>query len=131
MTYAAPLKVKLRLVTPVDIKEQEVYFGDFPLMTDTGTFIINGDERVVVSQIQRPPGVSIEEETHPNGKSIYYGRIIPSRGAWFEIKYDLNDVLLAYIDRRRGRKGLPAQHVVNKLVFEIVAESGHSLTPKK
>src|ERR1700689_2941707 len=102
MTYAAPLKVKLRLITPVDIKEQEVYFGDFPLMTDTGTFIINGDERVVVSQIQRPPGVSFEEETHPTGKSIYYGRVIPSRGAWFEIKYDLNDVLIAYVDRRRN-----------------------------
>ncbi len=102
MTYAAPLKVKLRLITPVDIKEQEVYFGDFPLMTDTGTFIINGDERVVVSQMQRPPGVSFESELHPTGKSIYYGRIIPSRGAWFEIKYDLNDVLLAYVDRRRN-----------------------------
>ena len=102
MTYASPLKVKLRLITPVDIKEQEVYFGDFPLMTDTGTFIINGDERVVVSQIQRPPGVSFEEELHPTGKSIYYGRIIPSRGAWFEIKYDLNDIMLAYVDRRRN-----------------------------
>lgn len=102
MTYSAPLKVKLRLITPVDIKEQEVYFGDFPLMTDTGTFIINGDERVVVSQIQRPPGVAFEEELHPTGKSIYHGRIIPSRGAWFEIKYDLNDILLAYIDRRRN-----------------------------
>ncbi|MFA5060396.1 MAG: DNA-directed RNA polymerase subunit beta [Candidatus Omnitrophota bacterium] len=102
MTYSAPLKVKLRLVTPVDIKEQEVYFGDFPLMTDTGTFIINGDERVVVAQIQRSPGASFEEEMHPTGKSIYHGRIIPSRGAWFEIKYDLNDILLAYIDRRRN-----------------------------
>ncbi|MCK5215121.1 MAG: DNA-directed RNA polymerase subunit beta [Candidatus Omnitrophica bacterium] len=102
MTYSSPLKVKLRLITPVEIKEQEVYFGDFPLMTDTGTFIINGDERVVVSQIQRPPGVSFEEELHPTGKSIYHGRIIPSRGAWFEIKYDLNDILLAYIDRRRN-----------------------------
>ncbi len=102
MTYSAPLKVKLRLITPVDIKEQEVYFGDFPLMTDTGTFIINGDERVCVSQIQRPPGVSFEEELHPTGKSIYHGRIIPSRGAWFEIKFDLNQVLLAYIDRRRN-----------------------------
>ncbi len=109
MTYAAPLKVKLRLITPVDIKEQEVYFGDFPLMTDTGTFIINGDERVVVSQIQRPPGVSFEEETHPTGKSIYYGRIIPSRGAWFEIKYDLNDVLIAYVDRRRN---FPASQIL-------------------
>jgi len=102
MSYSAPLKVKLRLITPIDIKEQEVYFGDFPLMTPTGTFIINGDERVVVSQLQRPPGVSFEEETHPTGKSIYYGRIIPSRGAWFEIKYDLNDVLIAYVDRRRN-----------------------------
>jgi DNA-directed RNA polymerase subunit beta len=102
MTYAAPLKVKLRLITPVDIKEQEVYFGDIPLITETGTFIINGDERVVVSQIQRPPGVSFEEEMHPTGRSLYHGRIIPSRGAWFEIKYDLNDVLLAYIDRRRN-----------------------------
>ena len=91
MNYAAALKVKLRLITPVDIKEQEVYFGDFPLMTDTGTFIINGDERVVVSQIQRPPGVSFEEELHPTGKSIYHGRIIPSRGAWFEIKYDRSE----------------------------------------
>lgn len=102
MNYAAPLKVKLRLITPADIKDQEVYFGDFPLMTDTGTFIINGDERVVVSQIQRPPGVSFEEEVHPTGKSIFHGRIIPSRGAWFEIKYDLNNVLLAYVDRRRN-----------------------------
>jgi len=102
MTFCAPLKVRLRLITPVDIKEQEVYFGDIPLMTDTGTFIINGDERVVVSQIQRPPGVSFEEEMHPTGRSLYHGRIIPSRGAWFEIKYDLNDVLLAYIDRRRN-----------------------------
>ncbi|MEI8011552.1 MAG: DNA-directed RNA polymerase subunit beta, partial [Candidatus Omnitrophota bacterium] len=101
-TYASPLKVKLRLITPVDIKEQEVYFGDFPLMTATGTFIINGDERVVVSQIQRPPGVSFEAELHPTGKTIYYGRVIPARGAWFEVKYDLNDVLLAYIDRRRN-----------------------------
>ncbi len=109
MTYSAPLKVKLRLITPVDIKEQEVYFGDFPLMTDTGTFIINGDERVVVSQIQRPPGVSFEEETHPTGKSIYYGRIIPSRGAWFEIKYDLNDVLIAFVDRRRN---FPASQIL-------------------
>jgi DNA-directed RNA polymerase subunit beta len=102
MNFAAPLKVKIRLITPVDIKEQEVYFGDIPLMTETGTFIINGDERVVVSQIQRPPGVSFEEELHPTGRSIYHGRLIPSRGAWFEVKYDLHDVLLIYVDRRRN-----------------------------
>ncbi|HNV23974.1 MAG TPA: DNA-directed RNA polymerase subunit beta, partial [Candidatus Omnitrophota bacterium] len=109
MTYSAPLKVRLRLITPVDIKEQEVYFGDFPLMTETGTFIINGDERVVVSQMQRPPGVSFEEELHPTGKSIYHGRLIPSRGAWFEVKYDLNNVLLVYVDRRRN---FPASQIL-------------------
>ncbi len=109
MTYSAPLKVKLRLITPVDIKEQEVYFGDFPYMTERGTFIINGDERVVVSQIQRPPGVSFEEELHPTGKSIYHGRIIPSRGAWFEIKYDLSDTMVAFIDRRRN---FPASQIL-------------------
>ncbi len=119
MTYSAPLKVKLRLITPVDIKEQEVYFGDFPLMTDTGTFIINGDERVVVSQIQRPPGVSFEEETHPTGKSIYYGRVIPSRGAWFEIKYDLNDVLVAYVDRRRN---FPASQILRIMGLSSVED---------
>ncbi len=119
MTYSAPLKVKLRLVTPVDIKEQEVYFGDFPLMTDTGTFIINGDERVVVAQIQRSPGVSFEEEVHPTGKSIYYGRVIPSRGAWFEIKYDLNDVLLAYVDRRRN---FPATQILRIMGLSAVED---------
>jgi len=119
MTFSAPLKVKLRLITPVDIKEQEVYFGDFPLMTDTGTFIINGDERVVVSQIQRPPGVSFEEELHPTGRCIYHGRIIPSRGAWFEIKYDLNDVLLAYVDRRRN---FPATQILRIMGLTSVEE---------
>lgn len=133
MNFAAALKVKLRLITPVDIKEQEVYFGDFPLMTDTGTFIINGDERVVVSQIQRPPGVSFEEELHPTGKSLYHGRIIPSRGAWFEIKYDLNDVLLAYIDRRRN---FPATQILrvmglstNDDIQQMLGEDFDKLAP--
>jgi len=102
MTYAAPLKVKLRLINPQEIKEQEVYFGELPLMTPTGTFIINGDERVVVSQLQRSPGISFEEEMHPTGRAIYYGKIIPSRGAWMEFKYDLSDVISVYIDRRRN-----------------------------
>ncbi|MFH1655586.1 MAG: DNA-directed RNA polymerase subunit beta [Candidatus Omnitrophota bacterium] len=101
-SYAAPLKVKLRLITPEEIKEQEVYFGDIPLMTETATFIINGDERAVVSQLQRSPGVSFEEEMHPTGKKIYYGRIIPLRGAWLELKYDIADVISIYVDRRRN-----------------------------
>ena len=82
MTYAAPLKVRFKLTTPSEVKEQESYFGEIPLMTETGTFFINGDERVVVSQLQRSPGVSFEEELHPTGKKIFYGRVIPYYGAW-------------------------------------------------
>ncbi|MSR77045.1 MAG: DNA-directed RNA polymerase subunit beta [Candidatus Omnitrophica bacterium] len=101
MTYAAPLKVKLRLVRNAIAKEQEVYIGDLPLMTETGTFVINGAERVVVSQLHRSPGVSLEESAHPSGKKIFSVRIIPYRGAWIEFESDINDVLYAYIDRRR------------------------------
>ncbi|HQB93824.1 MAG TPA: DNA-directed RNA polymerase subunit beta [Candidatus Omnitrophota bacterium] len=101
MTYAAPLKVKLRLVRKGVAKEQEVYIGELPLMTDTGTFIINGAERVIVSQLHRSPGASLEEAVHPSGKRIYSVRIIPYRGAWLEFESDVNDILYAYIDRRR------------------------------
>jgi len=102
LTFASPLKVKFRLITPKEIKEQDAYFGEIPLMTDTGTFIINGDERVVVSQLQRSPGVSFEKESHPTGKEIFYGRIIPYRGTWLEFKYDIAEVIMAYVDRRRS-----------------------------
>ena len=71
MTYSSALRVKLRLITPSETKEQEVYFGEMPLMTNTGTFVINGDERVIVSQLQRSPGVCFEEEMHPTGKKIF------------------------------------------------------------
>ncbi len=101
MTYAAPLKVKLRLVRKGIAKEQEVYIGELPLMTETGTFVINGAERVVVSQLHRSPGVSLEETPHASGKKIYSVRIIPYRGAWIEFESDVNDILYAYIDRRR------------------------------
>src|SRR3989338_2268139 len=83
------------------MKEQEVYLGDIPLMTSTGTFIINGDERVVVSQLHRSPGVSFEETLHPNGKKLYSSRIIPYRGAWVEFEFDISDILFVLIDRRR------------------------------
>ncbi len=101
MTYAAPLKVKLRLVRKGLAKEQEVYIGELPLMTETGTFIINGAERVIVSQLHRSPGISCEESIHTSGKKIYSVKIIPYRGAWLEFEADPNDVLYAYIDRRR------------------------------
>jgi DNA-directed RNA polymerase subunit beta len=101
MTYAAPLKIKLRLVRKGIAKEQEVYIGELPLMTETGTFVINGAERVVVSQLHRSPGISLEESTHASGKRIYTVRIIPYRGAWIEFEADVNDIIYAYIDRRR------------------------------
>jgi len=125
LTFGAPLKVKFRLTTPRETKEQDAYFGEIPLMTETGTFIINGDERVVVSQLQRSPGVSFEEEVHPTGKRIYYGRIIPYRGAWLEFKYDLSETILAYVDRRRN---FPATQILRILGFgtdqDIIAAFG-------
>ena len=114
MTYASPLRPNLRLITPNDVKVQEVYFGELPLMTPPASFIINGDERVIVSQLQRSPGVCFEEEQHPTGKKIFYGRIIPYRGAWLEFKYDLNEVLLAYVDRRRS---FPATQILRIIGF--------------
>ncbi|MBI4431971.1 MAG: DNA-directed RNA polymerase subunit beta [Candidatus Omnitrophica bacterium] len=101
MTYSAPLKIRVRLKTPKDTKEQEIYLGDLPLMTETGTFVVNGDERVIVSQLHRSPGVSFEKTIHPNGKTLYSARIIPHRGVWLEFEFDINDVLYAYIDRKK------------------------------
>lgn len=101
MSFAGALRVMMRLKSKKETKEQEVYLGDIPLMTDTGTFIVNGDERVVVSQLHRSPGISFESEPHPSGKNIYSARIIPYRGAWVEFEFDMNDVLYVHIDRRR------------------------------
>jgi DNA-directed RNA polymerase subunit beta len=114
VSFASPLKVKFRLTTPHDTKEQDAYFGELPLMTETGSFVINGDERVVVSQLHRSPGVSFEEEDHPTGKKIFYGRIIPYRGAWLEFKYDLTETIVAYVDRR---KSFPATQILRILGF--------------
>ena len=105
LSYAASLKVKLRLVGPKETKEQEVYFGEIPLMTDVGTFIINGDERVVVSQLHRSPGVTFEVTVHATGKRLFSARIIPYRGAWVELDFDMTDVLHVSIDRRRKMAG--------------------------
>ena len=108
LTYAAPLKSKLRLSTKAengegygDTLEQEVYLGNLPLMTDRGTFIYNGAERVVVSQLRRSPGVFFSQSKHPNGTPIYSARIIPLRGSWVEFATDINNVMYAYIDRKK------------------------------
>ena len=81
--------------------EQDVYFGNIPYMTDKGTFIINGAERVIVSQLQRSPGVFFDESIHPNGTKLYQARIIPARGSWVDFTTDINDCLFVIIDRRR------------------------------
>ncbi len=103
VTYSAPLKVKVRLVNQSthEVKEQEVFMGDFPLMTDAGTFIINGAERVIVSQLVRSPGAYYSYETDPNGKRLYSAMLIPSRGAWLEMESDSNDIAWVRVDRTR------------------------------
>ena len=128
MTYAAPIKVKVRLVSwdvdkdsgaqsIRDIKEQEVYFGEIPLMTDNGTFIINGTERVIVSQLHRSPGVFFSHDkgkTHSSGKVLYNARVIPYRGSWLDFDFDHKDLLWVRIDRRRK---LPATVLLKALGY--------------
>ena len=115
MTYAAPLKVTLRLIvfevdeetgarSVKDIKEQDVYMGDMPLMTPNGTFIVNGTERVIVSQMHRSPGVFFDHDkgkTHSSGKLLFTCRVIPYRGSWLDFEFDAKDIVFARIDRRR------------------------------
>ncbi|MFY9759735.1 MAG: DNA-directed RNA polymerase subunit beta, partial [Xanthobacteraceae bacterium] len=115
MTYAAPLKVTLRLIvfdideetgarSVKDIKEQDVYMGDIPLMTNNGTFVVNGTERVIVSQMHRSPGVFFDHDkgkTHSSGKLLFAARIIPYRGSWLDIEFDAKDIVYARVDRRR------------------------------
>lgn len=103
VTYAAPLRVRVRLVNKEtgEVKEQEVFMGDFPLMTEHGTFIINGSERVIVSQLVRSPGVYFDYTVDTSGKKLYSASIIPNRGAWLEFETDSNDVLWVRIDRTR------------------------------
>lgn len=102
-TYAAPLRVKVRLIIKEtgEVKEQEVFMGDFPLMTDTGTFVINGAERVIVSQLVRSPSVYFNEKIDKNGRENYDATIIPNRGAWLEYETDAKDVVYVRIDRTR------------------------------
>src|SRR5699024_1509859 len=103
VTYNAPLRVKVRLINNKtgEIKEQEVFMGDFPLMTDTGTFIINGAERVIVSQLVRSPSVYYDTKIHPNGREGLTATVIPNRGAWLECDTDARDVVYVRIDRTR------------------------------
>ena len=126
MTFAAPLKVTLRLIvfdvdpetgakSVKDIKEQDVYMGDMPLMTMNGTFIVNGTERVIVSQMHRSPGVFFDHDkgkSHSSGKLLFAARIIPYRGSWLDIEFDAKDIIYARIDRRRK---IPATSILYAL----------------
>lgn len=107
VTYAAPLRVKVRLINKEtgEVKEQEVFMGDFPLMTEKGTFIINGAERVIVSQLVRSPGVYYNESIDPSGVHIYGATIIPNRGAWLEFETDVNENIFVRVDRTRKVPG--------------------------
>ena len=128
VTFAAPLKVNVRLINREtgEIKEQEVFMGEFPLMTETGTFIINGAERVIVSQLVRSPGAYYGETIDTSGKKLYHATVIPNRGAWLELETDANDVISVRVDRTRK---LPATILVralgyasNSVIAELFAE---------
>ncbi|MAA50830.1 MAG: hypothetical protein CMP83_11735 [Gammaproteobacteria bacterium] len=126
ITYAAPLRVKVRLIIydkessskkVKDVKEQEVYMGEIPLMTENGTFVINGTERVVVSQLHRSPGVFFDHDkgkTHSSGKLLYNARVIPYRGSWLDFEFDPKDAVFVRIDRRRK---LPASIILRALEY--------------
>jgi DNA-directed RNA polymerase subunit beta len=104
VTYSVPLYVKLRLREEDFIKDEDIYMGEIPMVTERGSFIINGAERVVVSQLHRSPGIAFEVAPHPNGKLLHSFRIIPDRGTWLETQFDNNDLLYVYLDRRRRRR---------------------------
>jgi DNA-directed RNA polymerase subunit beta len=120
-TYSAPLRVKVRLVIKEtgEVKEQEVFMGDFPLMTDTGTFIINGAERVIVSQLVRSPSVYYSEKMDKNGKASFGATVIPNRGAWLEYEIDAKDIVYVRIDRTRK---LPMTVLLRALGFSTDQE---------
>jgi DNA-directed RNA polymerase subunit beta len=142
MTYAAPLKVTLRLIvfdideetgakSVKDIKEQDVYMGDIPLMTNNGTFVVNGTERVIVSQMHRSPGVFFDHDkgkTHSSGKLLFAARIIPYRGSWLDIEFDAKDIVYARIDRRRKipvtsllyALGMDAEEILNTFYRKVI-----------
>jgi DNA-directed RNA polymerase subunit beta len=132
LTFSVPLKVRLRLVVKEeaegasaeemmirDIQEQEVYLGELPMITAKGTFLINGAERVIVSQLHRSPGVFFSDEIHPNGRRLFRSRIIPYRGSWVEFTTDINNILYVHIDRKRKQ---PATMLLRALGFQSNAD---------
>jgi len=138
ITYAAPMKVTLRLIvfevdqetetrSVLDIKEQDVYMGDMPLMTDNGTFIINGTERVIVSQMHRSPGVLFDHDrgkTHSSGKLLFAARVIPYRGSWLDFEFDAKDIVNVRIDRKRKLPVTALLYALGDAVLELDVQQG-------
>jgi len=118
VTYSIALYVKLRLREEDQIKDEEIYMGELPAITSSGSFVINGAERVVVSQLHRSPGLAFEETPHTSGKMLHAFRIIPDRGTWLEVQFDQNDLLYVYLDRRRRRRKF--------LITTLLRALGHS-----
>ncbi|MGM0440024.1 MAG: DNA-directed RNA polymerase subunit beta [Chlamydiota bacterium] len=122
ITYNVTLKVKFRLTDETGIKEEEVYMGTIPVMTDKGTFIINGAERVIVSQLHRSPGICFEQERHPKGTVLQSFRVIPYRGSWLEASFDINDNIYIYIDRKKRRRKILATTFVRAFGYSSDAD---------
>src|ERR1700676_5348507 len=116
-TFSAPLHVTFQLKDDKGTKEEKVYMGEIPLMTPQGTFVINGAERVVVSQLHRSPGIAFESSIHLNGKVLYSFRIIPDRGSWLEVQFNTNDLLYIYLDRRKRRRKFLATTFLRSIGF--------------
>jgi DNA-directed RNA polymerase subunit beta len=121
-TYAAPLHVTFRLKDGDEFREEDVYMGEIPIMTEDGAFVINGAERVVVSQLHRSPGICSEQAKHPNGQTLFSIRLIPDRGSWLEIQFDTSDLMWIYMDRRRRRRKFLATTFLRALGYDTDEE---------
>lgn len=122
ITYNVTLKVRFRLIDETGIKEEEVYMGAIPIMTEKGTFVINGAERVVVSQLHRSPGINFEQERHSKGMILSAFRIIPYRGSWLEANFDINDLIHVYIDRKKRRRKILGTTFIRALGYSTDAD---------
>jgi DNA-directed RNA polymerase subunit beta len=122
ITYNSALKAKFRLTDETGIKEEEVYLGTLPLMTLRGTFVVNGAERVIVSQLHRSPGICFEQDKHPKGNILYSFRIIPYRGSWLEASFDINDHVYIYADKKKRRRKILATSFIRTLGFSTNAD---------
>jgi DNA-directed RNA polymerase subunit beta len=127
LTFGAPLHVVFRLREETrGTKEERVFMGELPLMTPQGTFVINGAERVIVSQLHRSPGLAFEKTLHPNGKELYSFRIIPDRGSWYEAQFDTSDLLYIYLDRKKRRRKFLTTTFFRALAFLDIDKEGKS-----